>query len=314
MPLHPVISEAIKRIAAEPPIAQFDVPEGRRRMRARPLPNIKKAPVASIHNVDVAGRDGAVPIRVYTPRGSGPFPIVFYFHGGGFCYMDVDAYDTVCHALCDGARAIVVSVEYRLAPEHPYPAGSNDCIDAVAWFASHADRFNADVSRIVLSGDSGGACLAAGVALHIRDRGGPRISGQLLFYPMTDHYSANRPSFNRYGDGSFGLRGDLITLCWDSYLTSASQIEDQIAVPMRAASLAGLPEALVQTAQYDLLRDEGEAFAERLVADGVKTELVLCDGLNHGFLSWWGILPEANQRVDEACAWLRRVLEVKSQD
>ncbi|OJY32415.1 MAG: hypothetical protein BGP06_10570 [Rhizobiales bacterium 65-9] len=310
MPLHPAIDKVVKRLAQEPSIAEFDVPEGRRRMSARPLPNIKKAPVASIHNVDATGRNGAIPIRIYTPRGSGPFPVAFYFHGGGFCYMDVDAYDTACHALCDGARAIVVSVEYRLAPEHPYPAGADDCIDAVEWFVAESGRFVADASRLALSGDSGGACLAAATALRIRDQGGPRISGLLLFYPMTDHYSAGWPSFKHYGGGDFGLRGDLIKLCWDSYLTSSEQIDDPIAVPMRAASLSRLPETLVQTAEYDLLRDEGEAFANRLRKDNVKVDLVRCDGLNHGFLSWWGILPEVNQRVDEACAWLRRALAV----
>ncbi|MCO5164152.1 MAG: alpha/beta hydrolase [Mesorhizobium sp.] len=272
---------------------------------------LPKIELASVENTSFAGPSCDIPCRIYTPHGAGPHPITMFFHGSGFCVLDLDSHDDICRWLCNGSESVVVSVDYRLAPENPFPAGNHDCTAAVLWFASRAHRYNADPSRIAVSGDSAGGCMAALTALQLRDEGGPALAGQLLFYPVTDHYSSQWRSYDEFGEG-YGLSASLMTWFWNNFIGTGGQAAVELASPLRAQTLFGMPPALIQVAEYDVLRDEGEIYAEKLSAAGVEASVTRCEGLNHGFLRWIGILPEVTQRMDDACRWLHRTLRPNS--
>jgi len=261
-------------------------------------------PVASVADSSIPGPAGAIPLRAYTPEGDGPFPLLLYFHGGGFVTGDLDIVDSLCRSLCHGARSVVVSVGYRLAPEHRFPAGSDDCFAAACWFAEHAMELKADPTRIAVAGDSSGANLAAVTALRCRDAGGPHLCGQVLFYPNTDYHTPPTPSYLAYANGNGFSRDDMIWF-WSHYLQNEADAASPYASPLRAADLSGVAPALVITAEYDPLRDEGERYAERLQSADTPTVLSRYAGMIHGFLQLLGLFDESQQAVDEASAWLR---------
>ena len=182
------------RVTGGKPINEMTIPEARRATQARIRRRRKPIPIASIADRTIPGPAGPIPIRLYTPEGPGPFPLVVFFHGGGFVVGNLDNDDMICRSLCHGADCVVVSVDYRLAPEHKFPAAPDDCLAATRWAAEHAVEFNADPARIALAGDSAGGNLAAVTAMRIRDEGGPRLRGQLLIYPMTDYHTPPAPS------------------------------------------------------------------------------------------------------------------------
>jgi len=200
----------------------------------------------------------------------------------------------------------VVSVDYRLAPEHKYPAGLDDCVFATRWIAEHAAELDGDAARIVVCGDSAGGNLAAAAALQIRDQGGPRLIGQLLIYPVTDHHTSGTPSYREHADG-YGLTHDTMIWFWDHYLSDPSEAADPLVSPLRAPDLSGLPAALVVTAEYDPLRDEGELYAAKLRAAGTPAEMSRWAGMNHGFFFWAGRVDKADAAMAESCRWLRRI-------
>ena len=243
---------------------------------------------------------------MYTPEGEGPFPLMVFFHGSGFVVCDLDTHDGLCRNLCAGTNAVVVSVDYRLAPEHKFPAAPDDCLAATRWVAQNASSLRGDAARIMVAGDSAGGNLAAVTALRIRDEGGPALIGQLLIYPVTDYFQPGWPSMTENAEG-YGLTRDGMIWFWNHYVRSAGDGVHPHASPLRAATLAGLPPALVVTAQYDPLRDEGEAYAEALREAGVPVESRRWDGVNHGFFFFPGIVDKATSAVDEACDWARRV-------
>jgi acetyl esterase len=246
-------------------------------------------------------------LRVYTPAGAGPFPLVVFFHGSGFVLCSLDTHDGMCRNLCGGAGCVVVSVDYRLAPEAKFPAATEDCLAATRWAAAHAGEMNADPARIAVAGDSAGGNLAAVTALRLRDEGGPALRGQLLLYPVTDYHTPPTPSYQENAEG-YGLTRATMEWFWDHYLSDPSQAADPHAAPARAATLAGLPPAFVMTAEYDPLRDEAEIYGRRLRDAGVPAEIVRVPGMNHGFLFWVGVVDAAAAPMAQACAWLRRVL------
>jgi acetyl esterase len=212
----------------------------------------------------------------------------------------------MCRNLSAGADCVVVSVDYRLAPEHKFPAAPDDCLAATRWVAQNASALNGDVRRIMVAGDSAGGNLAAVTALRARDEGGPRLIGQMLIYPVTDYYQPGTPSMTENAEG-FGLTREGMIWFWNHYVRSPGDGVHPHASPLRAPTLAGLPSALVVTAEYDPLRDEGEYYAEALHKAGVPVEMKRWDGMNHGFFFFPGVVGQSTLATDEACSWARRV-------
>jgi acetyl esterase len=288
------------------PLDQLSVSEARKASDA-PIPKIGPSEIiASISNRAIPGPAGEIPIRIYTPEGKGPFPLVVFFHGGGFVVGSLDGYDELCRAVCHRSSCVIVSVDYRLAPEHKFPAAPDDCLFATRWAAGHAPEFNADPAHCVVAGDSAGGNLAAVTALRIRDEGGPSLDGQLLIYPVTDYHTPGTPSYLTNAKG-YLLTRDTMVWFWDHYLLDASEADNPLASPLRAPDLRLLPPALVITAEYDPLRDEGERYAERLQKAGVPTEHVRYNGMIHGFLMLGGLFGESPQAITDASLWLKSV-------
>jgi acetyl esterase len=228
--------------------------------------------------------------------------LLVYFHGGGWVLGGLDTHDSVCRELAHGAGAIVVSVDYRLAPEHKFPAAADDCYAAVVWAAAHATEIGADPTRIAIAGDSAGGNLTCVIALQARDKDGPRLCFQLPVYPVTNH-SLDTPSYRENATG-YLLETDSMAWFWGHYLATDADGEHPYASPLRAASLRGLPPALVITAEFDPLRDEGEAYAKRLETAGVPTQLRRFDGMIHGFFGMSAIMDKAKAAIAESCAAL----------
>jgi acetyl esterase len=230
-----------------------------------------------------------------------------FFHGSGFVLCSLDTHDGLCRNLCAWAGCVVVSVDYRLAPEAKFPAATDDCLAATRWAAAHAAELNADPTRIVVAGDSAGGNLAAVTALRIRDEGGPKLCSQLLLYPVTDYHTPGTPSYAENAEG-YGLTRATMEWFWDHYLEDPSQATHPHAAPLRAASLAGLPPAYIISAEYDPLRDEAEVYGARLREAGVRTDVVRVPGMNHGFLFWVGVVDAAEPPLMIACASLHGLL------
>jgi acetyl esterase len=263
-----------------------------------------RAELASVRDLRVPGPAGGVPVRVYVPEGRVPQPILVYFHGGGFVIGDLESHDPICRVLAGRIPAIVVAVDYRLAPEHPFPAALDDCYAATCWVAEHARDLAGDPARLAVGGDSAGGNLAASVSILARDRGAPAIAHQLLVYPVTDS-SFDTPSHVENAEGYLLTRA---TMTWflDHYLrTPADRVDPRFAV-LRAPDLSGLPPATVLTAEFDPLRDEGERYAARLGAAGVPVEARRFDGIIHGFFTMPALFAHAETAIDAAAAALRR--------
>jgi acetyl esterase len=306
MPIDPQIQALLDLRAAFPPMHTLSVANARAQMAARPIPGLRIAEVAGVRQQDIPGPDGPLAVRVYTPLGRGPFPLMVFFHGSGFVVCDLDTHDAMCRNLAAGSGCVVASVDYRLAPEHKFPAAPDDCLAATRWAAAHAVDLGADGRRVLVAGDSAGGNLAAVTALRIRDEGGPKLIGQLLIYPVTDHFSAGFPSYQENAEG-YGLTFKGMEWFWNHYLADPAHATHPHAAPLRAASLAGLPPALVITAQYDPLRDEAEAYGEGLRQAGVPVEIRRWNGMNHGFFFVPGLVDKADAAIAEACAWVRRI-------
>jgi len=263
------------------------------------------APVAAVADRLVPGPAGELPVRVYTPEGSPPFPIVVFFHGGGWVVGTLDTYDPLCRALAAATPAVVVSVDYRLAPEHRWPAAVEDAYAATEWASRNAAALGGAQHRLAVAGDSAGGNLAAVVALGARDRGGPAIALQLLVYPVLD-VAGGTASWQEYADG-YHLTADGMRWYWDHYLGGADGAAPD-ASPLRAAFVGGLPPALVIGAEYDILRDEGEAYAARLAEAGVDATASRHAGVVHGFVRWRAVTGAAEDALQEAAAALRSAL------
>lgn len=261
--------------------------------------------VGRVEDRTIPGPDGNVPIRIYTPQGSGPFGILVNFHGGGWVIGDLDTADSVCRSLANRASCIVVSVGYRLAPEHPYPAAAEDAYAATCWAADNAAALGGS-GKLGVGGESAGGNLAAVVCQRARDENGPAIDFQLLAYPVTDH-DMTRQSYADNGEG-YLLERESMTWFWDLYCPDATRRAEPAASPMRAASLAGLPPALVVTAEFDPLRDEGMAYAAALSAAGVPTESICFDGLVHDFFATAELLDCSRQAFDRVAAAVKTAL------
>ena len=260
--------------------------------------------VARVVDATVPGPAGPIAVRAYAPTDDTDLPVVAFFHGGGWVLSDLDGHDSLCRRLALRSGALVVSVDYRLAPEHPFPAPHEDCWAVTTWLADHADEFGGDGSRLAVAGDSAGGNLAAGVALRARDEG-LALAFQLLIYPAVD-IDVTRASMVDNATGYFLTTADM-TWFWDQFVRPSDR-SNPYAVPMAADDVSGLAPALVQTAEFDPLRDEGEAWGARLRDAGVDVTVTRYDGVVHGFVSRWTQMARAELAHDEAGHALRTAL------
>ena len=292
--------------AGIPPTSTLTPAEAREASAQRRALNPPRAePVAHVEDREVAGPDGRIPVRIYTPDVRPPLAVEVYFHGGGWVVGDLDSHDHVCRAIANRAGCVVVSVDYRLAPEARFPAALDDAYAATRWVSEHADELGVDANRLAVAGDSAGGNLAAAVTLRARDRGAPPIALQVLVYPVTDG-GCDTGSYEEFADGFSLARADMQWF-WDHYLGDQDRLQP-LASPLRAADLRGLPPALVITAGNDPLRDEGEAYAARLRDAGVPTTLARYDGVIHGFFGMFGVVDESEQAIDQVAHALRTEL------
>ena len=309
--LDPEIQALLDAINAEPapPPEQVSVAEARA-AHAEESARLRGpgGPVADVRDLAVPGPGGDVTVRMYRPATApaGERPgVVAYFHGGGWCLGTLDSFDAACRALANAARAVVMSVDYRLAPEHPFPAAVEDARAVVRWLAAHAAELGADPERLAVAGDSAGGNLAAITARRLRDEGGPPLRFQALVYPALDG-GLDTGSYRENAEG-YGLTAASLRHTWALYLDGADALQPD-ASPLRADDLAGLPPAFVLTVDKDPLRDEGEAYARGLEAAGTPATLRRYDGAIHGFFRWQGASRLAREAVAEVGAALRDAL------
>lgn len=304
MPVDPQIQILLAAGSGVPDTHMMTVAEARARYEARIAAFAPPAAVEDVRETHIAGPGGPLRLRLYAPPGEGPFPLVVFFHGSGFVLCSLDTHDGICRNLCAGAGCVVVSVDYRLAPEHKFPAGLEDCLAATRWAARHAAALRADPGSLVIAGDSAGGNLAAAVALRLRDEGGPEVRGQVLIYPVTDYHTPATGSYLENAEG-FGLTREAMKWYWAHYLNDPGEARLADAAPLQASSFERLPSALIISAEYDVLRDEAEEYGRRLAAAGVPVALSRYDGMNHAFLFWVGRVAGADRAMAEICAWLR---------
>lgn len=306
MPLDPQAQRVIEAMAALnlKPVEESTPAEARESIRTRtaalePFPDV--AAVVD-HRVPVSG--GEITVRAYSPDGPGPHPALVYYHGGGWVIGDLYTHDGLCRSITNAARCAVLSVDYRLAPESKYPVAVEDSYAALLWIVANAERLGIDRRRMAVGGDSAGGNLATVMALMARDRTGPRLALQVLIYPVTDHDLDTR-SYRENATG-YILTREGMRWFWNHYLASEAQGREPCASPLRAASLAGLPPALVITAEYDPLCDEGEAYAARLRDAGVPVTLTRYPGMFHGFVRLTNVLDKARTALDEIASSVQK--------
>jgi len=300
------------REAGRPPYETLTPPEAREIYRAgRRILQPEPPKVAEVRNLKAPSSADDIPLRIYrglgTERGAA-LPALIYFHGGGWVIGDLDTHDGVCRHLASAAGCAVISVDYRLAPEHKFPAGVDDAVAATEWIAANAAALGIDGSRLAVGGDSAGGNLAAVVALVARDRGGPPLRHQLLLYPATDFVTSDDPRRERFE----GFPLNVVTMNWfrDHYLRGGADYGDWRASPLRANDLRGLPPAYVLTVGFDPLHVEGEQYARRLREAGVPIQHRHIAEQIHGFLNMGKIIGASARALDEAAAAVRAALAI----
>ncbi len=306
MPLDPDVADLVRTLAetGAPALSDGTIDEARRNYDSAPKPD--PDPLPHVVDLHVPGPGGEVPVRVYAaianPR---RLPVVVFFHGGGWVLSSVDGHDPTARRLAVLTGALVVSVDYRLAPEHPFPAPHNDCWAVTEWLSREAESIGGDPTRIAVAGDSAGGNLAAGVAIRARDEG-VALRHQCLIYPCIDNEQEPYESMRQNAEGYFLSAADMVWF-WDRYVDPALR-HDPRAVPARLDDLSGLAPALVLTAEFDPLRDEAEAYAERLGLAGVQVDLVRSPGVVHGFVTRWHTMSRAHEAHEAIAAALRHAL------
>lgn len=311
MPLHPTLQamcDAANQAAAA--VADAPAPTDEERLAAvrsgaEAFGSVGAGTPEEMHSVGdhlADGPHGPIPVRVYRPTATEEAPLVVYFHGGGFVSGSVDAWDGLCRRIAKASDAVVVSVDYRLAPEHRFPIPLDDCHAAVAWAVAHAEAFGADAARVAVAGDSAGGNLAAAVALRARVEG-PPLRAQVLIYPVVSPECASASMVENAS--GYLLTTDSMKSMWDWYLGPDGDRNDAFAAVDRAADYADLPPAVVLTAEFDPLRDEGEHYASLLDGFGVEVECTRYDGMLHGFIGLRDFVPDADTAVTQIADFLR---------
>jgi acetyl esterase len=306
MPLAPEYQAMLAEMANQegPALTDLSPPEARAMYRLmRPVNT--EIEVAGIVDRAIPGPAGDIPVRIYTPPGSGPFPVYVNLHGGGWVIGDLETADAACRDICRTAGCVVVSVDYRLAPEHPFPAAVEDSFAATRWAADNMRDIRGN-GRLAVGGESAGGNLAAVVCRQARDREAPAIDFQLLLYPVTD-CDLERESYRLHGQGHL-LETDTMRWFWNHYCRDAGERRQPDASPLRAADLGRLPPALIVTAEFDPLRDEGEAYAAALRAAGVEAEALRFDGLVHDFFATAQIFHSSRTAFEAVCRRLATAL------
>ena len=260
-------------------------------------------PVAKVEDRNIPGPEVPVPVRIYFPEGAAPFPVTVFYHGGGWVIGNVDSHDALCRKLTNAIGCVTVSVDYRLAPEAKFPAAAEDCYAATRWVSENAAALGCDPKRLAVCGDSAGGNLAAVVPLMARDRGKPPIAFQVLIYPCTDG-GLETGSMRELAEGYFLTRGAMVWF-WNHYVRDHNDRSNPYAAPIHAPELKGLPPALVITAEYDPLRDEGEAYAAKLRAAGVPVTVTRYDGTIHGFVSMADNLDKGKEAIKQVVSTLK---------
>ncbi len=309
MPLDPHLAGVLRMLAdaGRKPTYMGTPEEGRAGYLALTIGTRKPeeiVPVGSVEDTTVDGAEGPMKARIYRPEGTGPFPTVSYLHGGGYVIGNLDTHDNMCRDICHGARAVVVSHDYRLAPEHPFPAGVEDAVAGTRWVLAHARELGGN-DTVGVAGDSAGGNFSAVVAQQLRNE--PRgLAAQFLIYPAVDHLEAGHPSISENARGYF-LELETMKWFYRHYAGDWTEMTDPRIAPLREPNLAGLPPAVIVTAEFDPLRDEGEAYGKALQAAGVAADIIRCDGMIHGFFDMGRWSPAAQAYVAQA---VRRFGEV----
>ncbi|HVT98420.1 MAG TPA: alpha/beta hydrolase [Acidobacteriaceae bacterium] len=301
MPLDPQVALYLQQQAemSMEPGPELSLAEQRRQAELVALEQAgTPAAVAALVDRVIPGPGGDIPLRIYTPEGAGPFPVLVYFHPGGWVFGSIAGSDPVCRAIARQTPCLVVSVGYRLAPEHPFPAAPEDCYAAIKWVAEHAGDIQADAGRIAVGGESAGGNLAAAVSLMARDRQGPALCLQVMIYGETAYYEPGTASYRTYAQGYNLTRDDMIWF-WDQYLARKEDATHHYASPLYAASLSQLPPALIITAEYDPVRDEAEEYARRLQEAGVAVQLSRYQGMVHSFFRMFAVFERSKVALCE---------------
>jgi acetyl esterase len=308
MPLDPQMKSLLDAMAKAnlPGFHTLTPVEARKQMVSRVAP-VTPEPIAQVEDRSIPGPGGEIPIRIYTPEGSGPFGALVYFHGGGWVLGDIAMTDQPCRMLAKQSGCVVASVEYRLAPEHKFPAAPDDCYAATKWVSDNASSIKVDPKRIAVGGTSAGGTLAAVVAIMARERGCPGIAYQLLIYPATTA-ELTSPSQKQFAEDGYILSRADMEWFWGHYLASTADRTNPYACPAYIKTFSGLPPAMVITAEYDPLRDEGEAYAVRLREESVSTVVKRYDGVTHGFFGMPSVLDKSKLAIAEAAAALRAAI------
>ena len=305
--LDPEVQALLEAMRAEggPPMESLSVEEARQGARdlCRRLGGTP-APVARVEDVECSGPAGAIRVRIYRPDSGGPRPALVYFHGGGWVIGDLETHSGVCRAVAHRSGAVVLAVDYRRAPEAPFPAAVEDCFAAARWALENAGALSIDPGRVAVGGDSAEGNLAASVSLKCRDEGGPAFALQVLVYPVTNVASLDTPSYHEFAEGYFLTKSQMEWFA-RHYCPNPEDRRHPHASPLLAADLGRLPPALVITAECDVLRDEGESYAGRLEAAGVPVTCHRLPGVIHGFLVMQGALRQAREAIDRIAAAVR---------
>lgn len=291
-----------------PPIWQQTVEEARAGAQMLNMFAGDLIEVAKVDNITIPVADASIGARVYAPAGSGPFPVVMFFHGGGWVICDLDSHDNVCRKISHEASAVVVSIDYRLAPEHRFPTPSNDCYAATAWVVANAATLNADGSRLAVCGDSAGGNLSAVVTQMARAKGTPAISFAALIYPATD-FTATGGSMQENGEGYFLEHKGMEW--FNGHYVDEAQMTDPYASPLLNDDLSNLPPCFVATCEFDPLRDQGEAYGEALRANGCTVEMKRYDGLIHGVINMMGPIAGGAEMVSDVASRLKHALHTE---
>jgi acetyl esterase len=297
--------------AGIPPVYSLTVPEARERMRKAFIRTDGVQEVTSVREEDISLSDHPIRVRIYAPNPGNNLPCILFFHGGGWTLNDLDTHDDLCRSICSDVEAVVISVDFRLAPEHKFPAAIDDSYAALEWVFENHGRLGIDTDRIAVAGDSSGATQATVVCRLARDRGLPAIRYQWLLYPVTDFYDRNTVSYEENATG-YSLDREMMVWFWGNYIDDTTDRNDSRLCPLRCDDLAGMPPGLVMTAHYDPLRDEGETYAKKLIEAGVDIELIRYGDQMHGFILQRRKIDTADIAYRDAVSRLRKALSVSN--